>query len=197
MARVKTYPDDLRDRLVEAAFERLRHEEPEEVSLRDLAAECHTSTNAIYSIFGGKDALISEVARVAREDFLRPQFELAGREPSLEVFAASGGLYRSWAKANPGLYRLIFGGVPGARDFAPRAHMVEPIRLLLERLQERGLVRPHDSDEVSMSLWACTHGFVMLEMSVWPPDMAGVDSLYESHLANCVGRIVKPVGTAD
>lgn len=72
MVRHKNYPDDLRERLVAVMLQHLRTQDPDDVPLRDLAAECDTSTNAVYSIFGSKDALIDEVARVAREDFLRP-----------------------------------------------------------------------------------------------------------------------------
>lgn len=190
MARLRTYPEDLRDRLVVAACDRLRTQDPEAVSLRDLAAECDTSTNAVYSIFGSKDALIEEVVLVAREEFLSPQFALAAEEPSVQTFAASGALYRSWARANPGLYRLLFGAA-GRNEFAPRAQMVEPIRLMLQRLQDAGLALPHDADEMSMSLWASTHGFVMLEMHVWPRDL-DLDALFEAHLRTCVGRILSP-----
>ena len=35
MARLNTYPDDLRDRLISAAYERLQQESPEQMSLRE------------------------------------------------------------------------------------------------------------------------------------------------------------------
>lgn len=159
MPRPKNYPLDLRDRLVAAAFEYLRLRDPEHMSLRDLAAECDTSTNAVYSMFGSKDALIDEVAAVARRDFLDPQFALAEGEPTLATLTASGHHYRTWALANPGLYRLLFGGAARTRH-VPRAEMVEPIRLMPERMQGAGVLAPHDSEEMSLSLWASTHGFV-------------------------------------
>ncbi|MBB1499857.1 TetR/AcrR family transcriptional regulator [Propioniciclava sp. MC1683] len=193
MVRHKNYPDDLRERLVAVMLQHLRTQDPDDVSLRDLAAECDTSTNAVYSIFGSKDALIDEVARVAREDFLRPQFELADDgEPTIEALQASGALYRAWARANPGLYRLMFVG-PSGSDYAPRAAMVEPIRRMLHRLQVAGVLAPHDADTMALSLWATTHGFVMLEMDVWPEGSIDTDALFEAHLSNSVGRILLPV----
>ncbi|HHU37675.1 MAG TPA: TetR/AcrR family transcriptional regulator [Propionibacterium sp.] len=196
MNRVRTYPEDLRDRLVAEAFRRLQSHDPEDVSLRDLAMECDTSTNAIYSIFGNKDALIESVAGIAREDFLRPQFDLLDLQPSIDVLAASGQLYRSWAKENPGLYRLMFGGNPTRLDLAPRAQMVEPIRLLLERLQADGVLLPHDSGQTALSLWASIHGFVMLELNVWTDGAVDLDSLFVAHLSNCAGRIIAPAVVA-
>lgn len=189
MVRANSYPDDLRDRLVMEALDRLRTGAPEDVSLRDLAAACGTSTNAIYSIFGGKDALVDAVAHLAREDFLGPQFELVTREPSLEVLEESGTLYRTWAHHNPGLYRLIFGLSDAEGTFAPRAQMMAPIQQLLERMQAGGILLPHDSKEMALSLWASTHGFVMLEMCVWPAGM-DTNALYRTHLANSVGRVI-------
>ena len=61
MVRHKNYPDDLRERLVAVMLQHLRTQDPDDVSLRDLAAECDTSTNAVYSIFGSKDALIDQI----------------------------------------------------------------------------------------------------------------------------------------
>ncbi len=79
MARLNTHPDDLRDRLIAAAYARLQEESPEQMSLRELAASVDRSTNAIYSIFGGKDALSKEVTRVARADFLAAQAARSSR----------------------------------------------------------------------------------------------------------------------
>lgn len=162
MVRHKNYPDDLRERLVAVMLQHLRTQDPD------------------------------EVARVAREDFLRPQFELADGEPAIEALQASGALYRAWARANPGLYRLMFVG-PSGSDYAPRAAMVAPIRRMLHRLQDAGVLAPHDADTMALSLWATTHGFVMLEMDVWPEGSIDTDALFEAHLSNSVGRILLPV----
>ncbi len=192
MARVKTYPDDLRDRLVAESFERLRHEHPDTVSLRELAASCGTSTNAIYSIFGGKDALIDQVCREARAEFAGPHYRLALEEPSLAVLAQSGTLSRSWAHANPALYRLIFNAGSTTGRSVLNDEWFHPIRLLLQRLIDHGVLRPHDTREMALSLWASTHGFVLLEMDVWPPGVLDTDRLYEAHLRNSIGTLLDP-----
>lgn len=192
VTRVRTYSDDLRDRLVDAAFTRLRTGDPDDMSLRDLAAQCHTSTNAIYTIFGGKDSLVEEVAAMARQDFLAPQIDLATRAATLENFAQSGRLYRAWAHANPGLYRLIFNVASGQhKAFSLHQEMLDPVRQLLRRLIDPGVVAPHDVNDVALSLWASTHGFVMLEMNLWPRGSEDADRLFDVHLSTCVSGILR------
>ena len=58
MPRPKTHDDALRRRLLERAGELLSTEGPGAVSLRKIATDVNTSTTAVYSLFGGKPALL-------------------------------------------------------------------------------------------------------------------------------------------
>ena len=58
MPRPKTHDDALRRRLLERAGELLSTEGPAAVSLRKIATDVNTSTTAVYSLFGGKPALL-------------------------------------------------------------------------------------------------------------------------------------------
>ena len=159
MARLNTYPDDLRDRLISAACERLQQESPEQMSLRELAASADTSTNAIYSIFGGKDALIREVTAVARG--LRS--------------------YRDWARSHPALYRLIFAGHPEQGAVTSLSdETLQPLRDQLALLDDAGLLREGTDQGRLMLLWSALHGHALLEMSLWP-DATPADELYDEH----------------
>ena len=80
----------------------------EDIGLRELATALGVTPNAVYRHFRGKDALL---AAVAREGFLeltratRDALAAAGAAP----LAACGEAYLSFAQANPGMYKLMFG----------------------------------------------------------------------------------------
>ena len=132
----------------------------------------------LASLIAQRRAANAHTALVAAGDLVGASplvSSLFADEPTIETLQASGALYRAWARANPGLYRLMFVG-PSGSDYAPRAAMVEPIRRMLHRLQVAGVLAPHDADTMALSLWATTHGFVMLEMDVWPEGSIDTDA---------------------
>ncbi|QIK72647.1 TetR/AcrR family transcriptional regulator [Propioniciclava coleopterorum] len=182
MARLNTYPDDLRDRLIAAAYERLQQESPEQMSLRELAASVDTSTNAIYSIFGGKDALIKEVTRVARASFVAAQEPPADPTgDAVETFARGLRAYRDWARSHPSLYRLVFAGHPEQGAVTSLAdETLQPLRDMIARLEGAGLLRDGTEEGRLMLVWAALHGHALLELSLWPSTTAA-DDLYEEH----------------
>lgn len=181
MARTKSYPDDLRDRLVAAALERLTFEGPEHVSLRELAASVDTSTNAIYSIFGGKEALMSAVVAAGKDD-LRSVLEEAVAPGTVQALLDAGHAYRRWAHQHPSLYRLMFDVGVGRGPVWQDPTMM-PLHGLLEHLQEVDVVRPCDPDPLCLSLWASMHGFVLLEQGMWEDGLAEGDDLFSRHVA--------------
>ena len=183
MARLNTYPDDIRDRLISAACERLQQESPEQMSLRELAASADTSTNAIYSIFGGKDALIREVTAVARAAFLAAQAPTPDDDIAEAVPAFARGLrsYRDWARSHPALYRLIFAGHPEQGAVTSLSdETLQPLRDQLALLDDAGLLREGTDQGRLMLLWSALHGHALLEMSLWP-DATPADELYDEH----------------
>lgn len=180
MARVNTYPDDLRDLLISAAYARLQQESPEHMSLRELAASADTSTNAIYSIFGGKDALIREVTAVARTAFLDVQNGVS-REAGVSIggFARILRSYRQWAHSNPTLYQLIFAGRPEQGAVTSLTdETLRPLRDELALLEAAGLLRAGTAQGRLMLLWSALHGHVLVERAIWlDPD----DEIYAEH----------------
>lgn len=180
MARLNTYPDDLRDRLISAAYERLQQESPEQMSLRELAASADTSTNAIYSIFGGKDALIREVTAVARAAFLAAQADASGEtDEAVPAFARALRGYRDWARSHADLYRLIFAGHPEQGAVTSLSdETLAPLRDKLALLASAGLLREGTDQGRLLLLWSALHGHALLEMSLWP-DATPADELYD------------------
>lgn len=164
---VASTPDEretLRERLVAEATERLRKRPPSEMSLRELAASCGTSTNAIYSLFNGKAGLLTAVAETALNAFVAHQQKYADAG-GFGALTEMGRYYRQWARENPALYMLIYGGASEAVvTFDSGDRRLEPLRATVRVLIEAGLIQPFDVDAVALSAWATLHGFVVLEL---------------------------------
>ncbi len=164
MPRVSSYPEDLRDRLVRAAAERLVQAPPDQLSLRELAASQDTSTNAIYSLFGGKDALIRAVVADANESFLAEQEKALEFGATIEGLMELGRRYRAWALDQPSLYQLMFGGV-GTLASIP-CYGIGPLEQMVSALVEAGVLRAAPVRSIGHALWAASHGFVLIEMGL-------------------------------
>lgn len=165
MARGYTYPDDLGDRLVSAAAERLLVSTPDQLNLRELAASQETSTNAIYTIFGGKQALIAEVIARANETFLARQDVAREAGPTVEGLVRLGAEYRAWALEHPALYMLMFGNCGASSAAVPVTGAVEPLIEMVTGLVRAGILRDLPIETICRVFWAATHGFVMIEMT--------------------------------
>ena len=125
VARPRTYDADLRAALVAAAAAQIAAGGPTGLSLRALAAQVGTSTNAIYAMFGGKPELIGAVLEAADESFTRAQRQALGAGTTLADLRRLRHDYRDWALAHPTLFSAMFGdqqllgaAVPLERDIA-------------------------------------------------------------------------------
>ncbi|GEL16172.1 TetR/AcrR family transcriptional regulator [Pseudonocardia asaccharolytica] len=170
MPRPKVHDESLRDRLLEQAGQTLSAQGLAALSLRKLAAEVGTSTTAVYSLFGGKPALLKALVD---EAFHRMGTHLARVQPGddpIDDLVALGFAYRDSALADPHLYDVMFGGVVGELPFEGEtaAAAAEPFGRLIrfvERAIDRGALRSDaDPGTVSLGLWAVLHGLVSLQL---------------------------------
>ncbi len=187
---LRPYDDALRDELVAAATTALADGGPEALSVRALARESGTSTQAVYSLFGGKEALLDAVLA---EGFAQLGIALASVPPDLDPLRALtdlGRAYRTWAHENRALYTAMFaprgrgidvGGLRGGRD-GSRVRVQEPSAVLAAAID--GMLGPiceqaarvveqdhlHDptstrarAEAIVHAGWAGVHGWVQLE----------------------------------
>lgn len=170
MPRPKVHDESLRDRLLERAGQTLSAQGLTALSLRKLAADVGTSTTAVYSLFGGKPALVKALAD---EAFHRLGTDLARVEPSddpIEDLVALGVAYRDSAVADPHLYDVMFAGTVGELPFDGETFTAaaEPFARLIqfvERGIERGALRADAAaDTMALGLWAVLHGLVTLQL---------------------------------
>ena len=157
---------------------------PDALQTRKVAGAAGTSTMAVYTHFGGMQALIAEVA----EEGLR-QFDAAltvpqTADPVADLFV-TGAAYRRYAIRRPHMYRLMFGSTSAhginapahnvltltvadiERDYPSFAHVVRGVH----RCMVAGRIGAGSADDdatvvaTAAQFWALIHGFVMLELA--------------------------------
>lgn len=163
------------------------------LSLRRLAAEVGTSTTAVYSLFGGKPALVRELFIEAFRRFGTRLRAVERTGDPGEDLIQLGLAYRRGALADPHLYPIMFANIlPG---FEPDQQVAEQAMAALTPLIEtvrdgigRGVFAGVATNTLVLSCWGLAHGMVSLELNGnTPPDM-DVAAAYERALrANLAG----------
>jgi len=167
----KAPPDvDVRVALLDAAGELLSTEGPTALTTRRLATEAGTTTQSIYTLFGGKEGV---VRAMFREGYARLQARLEAvketKDPLLDL-RALGRAYRAAALASPNYYDVMFGRpvkefAPNSEDLAIAARTQKLLQHGIQRVLDAGLL--HDGSDpaaIARYLWAVTHGVVSLEL---------------------------------
>lgn len=182
MARPRTHDDAVRRRLLEAASAAVAAGGASGLSLRSTAEEASTTTAAIYSLFGSREALITAVVE---EGFRRFGAHLATvektRQPAEDLIAL-GVAYRANALQNPHFYRVMFG--PASGDIAA-GRGEETFAVLVD-----AVARAADCDDAQARLraqrvWAYVHGLVNLELAdlvLVPSDAGEAEASYVAAL---------------
>ena len=172
MPRVRKAPPDVdvRVALLDAAGELLSTEGPTALTTRRLATEAGTTTQSIYTLFGGKEGV---VRAMFREGYARLQARLEAvkdtKDPLLDL-RALGRAYRAAALASPNYYDVMFGRpvkefAPNREDLAIAARTQKLLQHGIQRVLDAGLL--HDGSDpaaIARYLWAVTHGVVSLEL---------------------------------
>ena len=160
---------DLPRALVDAAVELARSGGPDAVVLREVARRLQVSPAAMYRHFPDRDALLAEVARVARGglarrmlDELERVHETDPRTRSILAFQAVGRGYIRFAEDEPNLLAAAF------LPFAPSAAAVEdpsPWHVLagaLDDLASTGAMPLERRAGAETIAWSAVHGFAVL-----------------------------------
>jgi AcrR family transcriptional regulator len=182
---------DLRVALLDAAGELLHREGPGALTTRRLAQEAGTTTQSIYTLFGGKDGIVRAMFREGYARLAARLRDVAETDDPLLDLRDQGRAYRAAALASPHYYDVMFGHpVP---EFTPDAEDLEAsavTRTLLEHGVQRcidagALVPGADAAQVATWLWAAVHGLVSLELAGYI-DLGprnGASPVYDHYLA--------------
>lgn len=164
MARPRQYDDALRRRLLDLASEQISEHGVDTLSVRALAQRASTTTAAIYTLFGSRDALVDAVAT---EGLARFETHLRGvprtDEPAADLLAL-GLAYRASALADPHFYRVMFSSA-GVRSGTHS--LTQPTFVILSSAVARVLpTAPEDEVELhAVRAWGLVHGLVSLELA--------------------------------
>ncbi|MEA2479450.1 MAG: hypothetical protein QOJ07_1372, partial [Thermoleophilaceae bacterium] len=151
---------DQRARLVDVAGRMLEDAGPEALQARRITAEIGTSTQAVYTHFGGMAGLFEAVVA---DGFVRFGRHVAAVPDTADPVAdhfTKGWAYCDWALSHPQLYRLMFG-LTGGRlrvhaglemtvtgtlaNFPEGKAAIEVLVGSLDRVKEAGRIRPVDT----------------------------------------------------
>ena len=187
MPRPRTHDDALRVRLLDRAGVLLSKEGISALRLRRLAADVGTSTTAVYSLFGGKPALVKELFVEAFHRFGGRLRAVPRTDDPGEDLIQLGLAYRHSALADPHLYPIMFANiVPG---FEPDEQVSEealaaltPLIDVVQAGIDGGVFAHVPAEVVVMSCWGLAHGLVSLELNGYAPEDLDMDASYERAL---------------
>ncbi len=158
---------DLRTALVEHAGKILREEGLEALTLRAVARAAGVSQTAPYRHFADRRALMGAIAAEGFGELHRAMGDAMANAGGREGFKGIALAYVRFAKANPALYRVMFG--PEVANTADLPELASESRSSLgfvqaglEQLQAAGIVRAGDAAVMAISCWAALHGTVSL-----------------------------------
>ncbi len=198
---------NLKEEFLKIALDFIHNQDVENLTLKILSDATGTSRSAIYRHFKSKDALMEEVIREGFREFDKatsPIFQ-DKNVPLVDRFYKASKAYINWAKANPNLYRLLFG--------KRYAHIREEIlsiksddcdafgslKLAITEGQQKGIIKKGDPLNQSIIIWASLHGLSSLIidgfMDVEAISDKLTDEIFKSLLAGIVSNKVKIIST--
>ncbi|MDO5678114.1 MAG: TetR/AcrR family transcriptional regulator [Propionibacteriaceae bacterium] len=166
MARPRVHDEALAEALLDEATRIVGTEGPAALSLRRLTQAAGTSTSAIYSLYGSRDALLDAVYARAINSFALATTVEPTASPLADLLEM-GILYRRWALENPQMYPMMFGKRPNDTPEAIRERTrstVEPLLECVTRCIKGGLLKDAPPAIIVSQLWASVHGYVSLEL---------------------------------
>lgn len=166
-ARAGYHHGDLRAQLIAAVRELVETHGPEGFSVAEAARRAGVSSAAPYKHFKDRPEILRGVVSEAM-DRLRAAMEAgAAAYPagSTEAVAAVGRAYVSFAKAEPGVFRLVFGMTEGHENAPDLQAKGEGCFGVVVRAAADCMGLPPDDPQVQASaymLWSFVHGHSFL-----------------------------------
>jgi AcrR family transcriptional regulator len=170
MGRPRRHDDRTADALLEAAERIVERQGPDALTVRAVADAIGTSTRAVYSVFGSKDALL--VALGARAfDLLRTRVSALATtsDPTADLVEAGVGAFRPFVLDHPALFtigvqrRLADPSLAGGFLGATRDALAE-LEARVEPLETAGLLGTRSVRDASRSFHALCEGLAAMEL---------------------------------
>jgi len=186
----------LREDLIDAASGLLAERgDPDQLSIRAVAAAAGVTAPSIYLHFADRKSLLRAVVEEGFRDFSRrlSDAEAGGSDP-FDALRRRCRAYFRFAKDQPGHYRILFSaaalGPKGIGTYGKTAHPGHASFLALVDAVQRCLeVRPRaaperDSFFLAVQLWAWMHGLIDLRISKPEMPWPAIETLLSATLSD-------------
>jgi AcrR family transcriptional regulator len=175
---METSAPSLRQQLLGTARKAIEESGPEAVRARSLTAQVGTSTQSLYTHFGGMPGLIDALVADAFDEFAQFVAAVPESDDPVADFFTKGWAYSEWALAHHQLYRLMFGlsggelkrhaglemALSGSMANSPQAQRsVDVLVDSMRRVTESGRIDPIDPAFAARQFLSATHGYVLLQ----------------------------------
>jgi len=185
----------LRDAIIEAAIRIVeRSGNPDDITIRSIAAEAGVSQPAVYLHFQSRDELVHEVAlRMFREHRVAFEEGLAEVRSPIERIVRRAYGYLEFAREQPGVFHTLLMSSGRERDpdrFEGYDKLARtglgPLIDDIAEAMEAGLVRRGDPETAAVLFWAGIHGVGALLLSLpgfpWPERQGLIRAAVEAQL---------------
>lgn len=162
MARPRIHDETVRRRLLEVASQIIAQQGADALSMRKVSTAAGTTTAAIYSLFGSREALIEAVVIEGFTRFAERLKAVAHTDDPAADLLALGKAYRANALDNPHYYRVMFNDVYGS---GTTEHVDETFDMLVAAVQRAAQIESSEANSRAYRLWAYIHGLVSLELA--------------------------------
>jgi len=164
--------DLMKQKLLAITSNLLQEEGPHALSMRRIAKEAGCSTTVLYSHFGSKEAIAKGLYLEGFSEVEKSMSALKHKDSDSSIQKLYNILnnYRTFAKANPTHYSIMFSNIIPEfkadeeamfKAFAALGPLIAHINSAIEAKE----LKPSDSEHLAVRLWAASHGVVSLELS--------------------------------
>ena len=181
MGRPREHDEHTRAALLASSERLVREHGVEALTVRALAAHTDTTTRAIYSVFGSKDALLSALAADAFDRLGATVAAIpCSDDPIADIVACTLHGYRRWALANSHLYRLAFEQIAHREPTVARAatNALGRLRERVQRAKDAGLLNGEVGGATIIVQSLC-EGLIDVELRGTPVLEAGAEPTWQ------------------
>jgi len=167
MGRRREHDERTATSLLDAAEQVIAEEGPDAISLRDVARDAGTTTRAVYTLFGSKDALMGALG-IRAFDLLAEEIQALPTtdQPESDLVEAAL-IFRRFAIEHPALYSVAFHRTDPAVFPRFRHAAAATLTLLNERfepLSAAGLLGGRSVADASLQFRALCEGLAWIEL---------------------------------
>ena len=198
--RTSYHHGDLRAQLIAAVRDLVETHGPDGFSVAEAARRAGVSSAAPYKHFKDRPELLRAVASEGMDRLREAMTAAAAQHPegSVESVAAIGKAYVDFARAGPGVFRLVFGLTEGHEDDAVLQQKGDGCFAVVRRAVGHVLSLSQDDPVVlqrAHMLWTCVHGHSFLTIDRKTEGMFAVAGDWEFLMAvsvSILGRQARP-----